>query len=143
MPSERDVVFASAGGVDLALDIDRPEGETTRTAIIFLHGGGWRVGSREAMRPVARRMAAHGFVGLPAQYRLLDQDPWPAQLHDVKAAIRWTRAHADALGIDPARIVLWGSSAGGHLALMAAGTANDPAFEVRSVRLAFPAPSPP
>jgi acetyl esterase/lipase len=129
MPSERDVVFAEAGGVDLQLDIYRPSENTTRTAILYLHGGGWRVGERAAMRPIARRMAEFGFVGLPAQYRLTGEALWPAQIHDVKAAIRWTRANADRLGVDPDRIVLWGSSAGAHLALLAAGTPNDPAFE--------------
>ncbi len=129
MASERDVVFAEAGGVDLQLDIYRPNENTTRTAILYLHGGGWRVGERAAMRPIARRMAEFGFVGLPAQYRLTGEAPWPAQIHDVKAAIRWTRSNADRLGVDPGRIVLWGSSAGAHLALLAAGTPNDPAFE--------------
>jgi len=129
MASERDVTFASADGVDLQLDIYRPAENTARTAIIYLHGGGWRVGERAAMRPIARRMAERGFVGLPAQYRLTPQAPWPAQIHDVKAAIRWTRANAERLQVDADRIVLWGSSAGGHLALLAAGTPNDPAFE--------------
>ena len=81
------------------------------------------------MRPDARAMAELGFVGLPAQYRLVGQAPWPAQIHDVKAAIRWTRAHAQELEIDPNRIVLWGSSAGAQLALLAAGTPDVPEFE--------------
>jgi acetyl esterase/lipase len=129
MASEKDVSFASAGDIDLKLDIYRPDEASTRAAIIFLHGGGWRGGSREAMRPLARAMAGFGFVGLPAQYRLTGQSPWPAQIHDVKAAIRWTRANAERLGVDSQRIVLWGSSAGAHLALLAAGTPDDPQFE--------------
>jgi acetyl esterase/lipase len=129
MASEKDVTFAKAGDLDLKLDIYRPEGESRRAAILFFHGGGWRSGSREAMRPDARAMASHGFVGLPAQYRLLGQSPWPAQIEDVKAAIRWARAHAGELGIEADRIILWGSSAGAHLSLLAAGTPNDPHFE--------------
>ena len=129
MASERDVAFATADGVDLKLDIYRPNGASARAAILFLHGGGWRGGSREIMRPLARAMAEFGFVGLPAQYRLTGQSAWPAQIHDLKAAIRWTRANAARLDIDPDRIVLWGSSAGAHLALLAAGTPDDPAFE--------------
>ncbi|HEY2708301.1 MAG TPA: alpha/beta hydrolase [Caulobacteraceae bacterium] len=129
MDTETDVTFAEAGGLELKLDIYPPRGESLRAAIIYLHGGGWRGGSREAMRPAAKSMADRGYVGLPAQYRLTGQSPWPAQIHDVKAAIRWTRANADRLGVDPDRIVLWGSSAGAHLALLAAGTPNDPAFE--------------
>ena len=129
MPSEKAITFARAAGADLQLDVYRPEGSGARTAILYFHGGGWRAGSREMMRPDARAMAELGFVGVPAQYRLLGQARWPAPLHDVKAAIRWTRAHAAELAIDPDRIVLWGSSAGAQLALLAAGTADDPEFE--------------
>jgi acetyl esterase/lipase len=129
MAGEKDVIFASAGDIDLKLDIYRPAGESKRAAILYLHGGGWRGGSREAMRPLARAMSELGFVGLPAQYRLTGQSPWPAQIHDVKAAIRWTRANAERLGVDADRIVLWGSSAGAHLALLAAGAVDNPALE--------------
>jgi acetyl esterase/lipase len=129
MSDETDVTFAEAAGIELKLDVVAPRGESLRAAIIYLHGGGWRGGSRETMRPIAKAMADRGFIGLPAQYRLTGQAPWPAQIHDVKAAIRWTRANADRLAIDPGRIVLWGSSAGAHLALLAAGTPDDPAFE--------------
>src|SRR5689334_3050063 len=122
MVGEKAITFASRAGVELQLDVYRPEGVSTRTAILFFHGGGWRAGTRAMMGPDARAMAEHGFVGLPAQYRLVGQAPWPAQIDDVKAAIRWTRAHADELGVDPNRIVLWGSSAGAQLALLAAGT---------------------
>lgn len=129
MHSETDVIFAKAGDMDLKLDIVAAEGESKRAAILYLHGGGWRGGSRESMRPTAKAMAAYGFVGLPAQYRLTGQSPWPAQIHDVKATIRWTRANAERLSVDADRIILWGSSAGAHLALLAAGTPNDPTLE--------------
>lgn len=129
MPYEHDVRFGAAGGVDLKLDIYRPDGASKRAAILFYHGGSWRGGSKDGMRDIAAAMAGHGFVGLPAQYRLVGQSPYPAQINDVKTAIRWTRAHADELGIDPDRIILWGSSAGAHLALLAGGTQNDPRFD--------------
>ena len=129
MASEKDISFASVAGADLELDVYRPGTSSTRTAILFFHGGGWRAGSREMMRPDARGMAELGFVGLPCQYRLLGQAPWPAQINDVKAAIRWTRAHAEQLEIYPNRIVLWGSSAGAQLALLAAGTPDAPELE--------------
>ena len=129
MSSEKNVVFTTAGGMELKLDIFRPEGTSKRTAIVFVHGGGWRQGSREMMWPNARAMAAHGFTGVAAQYRLTPQAPWPAQIEDVKAAIRWTRANAARLDVDPGRIVLWGSSAGAHLVLLAAGTPDVAAFE--------------
>jgi acetyl esterase/lipase len=128
MASEKDVTYASVGGQELKLDIYPAEGDVKHTAILFFHGGGWRGGSREAMRPDAREMARLGYVGLPVQYRLLGEAPYPAQIQDVKTAIAWVRANAARLDIDTDRIVLWGSSAGAHLALLAAGTPDDPAF---------------
>src|SRR5204863_5499187 len=89
---------------------------------ILLHGGGWRVGSKEMMTELAQALAGQGFVALPAQYRLLGQAPWPAPIQDVKSAIRWARRNASTLGIDPHKIALEGFSAGAHLALLAAGT---------------------
>lgn len=133
MFAEEEVVYATAGDVELKLDIIRPAQSTARTAVIFLHGGSWREGSKDAMRPAARLLAEHGFVGLPTQYRLTGQAPWPAQIHDVKAAICWTRRNADRLEIEPERIVLWGSSAGAHLALLAAGTPGHSTFDPRGV----------
>jgi acetyl esterase/lipase len=130
--SEKDVEFAAADGLDLKLDIYRPDGPPNGLAILFLHGGGWRGGAKEMMRPVARAMAEHGFVGLPAQYRVTTQAPWPAQIDDVRTAIGWIRQQSDQLGIDPDRIVLWGSSAGAHLALLAAGTPHEPSFDSSS-----------
>jgi acetyl esterase/lipase len=134
MLSDSDIIYAHAGAMDLRLDIyrlpaARADLPKTNAAILFLHGGGWQRGSKEMMRAVATSMAERGFVGVASQYRLSGQAPWPAHIHDVKAAIRWVRAHAEELGIDPARIILWGTSAGAHLALLAAGTPNDPAFE--------------
>jgi acetyl esterase/lipase len=76
-------------------------------------------------------MSARGYVNIAAQYRLAANGAarWPSQMEDVKASIRWTRANASRLGIDPERIAVAGYSAGGHLALFAAGTANKPEFE--------------
>lgn len=121
MASEKDVTYAQASSGAQQLDIYRPDGASKRAAILFFHGGGWRGGAREMMRPLAREMAARGYVGLPISYRLLGAAPFPAQLEDVVAAVQWTRAQAETLGIDPARIILWGSSAGAHLSLLAAG----------------------
>jgi acetyl esterase/lipase len=129
MGVRKDQVFAEVDGKALKLDIFDPEGAPNRTAILYLHGGGWRQGSREFMAPIARIMAARGFTGAAVQYRLIGDAPWPAQIHDVKAAIRWTRRHASELNVDPERIVLWGHSAGAHLALLAAGALDHPALE--------------
>ncbi|MBV9043785.1 MAG: alpha/beta hydrolase [Alphaproteobacteria bacterium] len=130
MQGRKDVVFAKAGDVELKLDIVVPE-KPNGIGILFVHGGGWRMGSREMMAPMMQEMAKHGFTGIASQYRLNSPKGgvWPAHIHDTKAAIRWTREHAAELGIDPERIVLWGSSAGAHLVLLAAGTPDDPKLE--------------
>jgi acetyl esterase/lipase len=75
------------------------------------------------------RMAEHGYLFVAGEYRVMDEAPWPAQIQDVKAIIRWLRVHHERLGIDPAAIVIGGKSAGGHLALLAAGARGLDAFE--------------
>jgi acetyl esterase/lipase len=99
--------------------------------VIYLHGGGWRSGQRsEAMYPwLNTLLAAHGFATAAVTYRLTDQAPFPAQIHDVKAAVRWLRAHARTYGLDPDRIGVWGDSAGGQLASLLGVTAGLPELE--------------
>jgi acetyl esterase/lipase len=125
MSSHAGVDFAGAGHHQQQLDVFAACGDVDqRTAVLVLHGGAWRHGDRSMVHPRCQRLAAQGFTAVAAGYRLLGTAPWPAQLHDVKAAIRWIRKHADSLGIDGAQIAVQGHSAGAHLALMAAGTAD-------------------
>lgn len=90
--------------------------------VVFLHGGGWRLGSRRSAGPAYpatepfERVARAGVAVASIDYRLSGEAVWPAQLHDAKAAVRWLRSRADELGIDGDRITAWGESAGGHLA---------------------------
>jgi acetyl esterase/lipase len=119
--------YATRNGVDLLVDVYRPAGNA-KAAVLLLHGGGWRRGSRQAVAPSAKALAGHGFVVLAVQYRLLGDAPWPAQIQDVNSAIRWARRSAGNLGVDASRIVVEGLSAGGHLALLAAGAAHVRAF---------------
>jgi len=113
-----------AGARDLALDIFAPATGATHTAVILLHGGGWAFGDRAQMHPYAEKLAAHGFTAIAAEYRLLSEAPWPAQIIDVQNVITWVFEKAGQLGIDPGKIALEGFSAGGHLALLAAGRAD-------------------
>jgi acetyl esterase/lipase len=131
--------YGTGGGRALSVTIFAPDRPTTRTAVLLLHGGAWRVGSPADMAPYGRALAASGFVALAVEYRLLGEAPWPAQLEDVKAAIGWTRDNAERLGIEPGRIALEGFSAGGHLALLAAGTGRleDTASPVAAVIACF------
>jgi len=121
----RDVVFGDAGRRPLKLDIYRPSANANGAAVLLLHGGGWSGGGRHMLAPHAQALAAEGFVAIPSEYRLTGEARFPAQIHDVKRAIRWVRSHADDLGFDPARLCLQGHSAGAHLALLAAGTPDD------------------
>jgi acetyl esterase/lipase len=125
----------------LHADVFRPEPDVSlRTAVILLHGGAWRFGSRADVVPYAKLLARHGFVAVAAEYRLLGEAAFPAQLDDVRDVIAWVRAQADHLEIDPAKIAVQGYSAGGHLALLAAaGTAQGDAPPVAAV-IAFFAP---
>ena len=95
--------------------------------IINIHGGGWQVGERGIERGLL--MPLQGFFYMSITYRLSGQAPFPAQIHDVKAAIRWVRAHADEYNLDPERIGLYGGSAGGHLSALAGCTADLPELE--------------
>ncbi len=127
---EEGVVFGSGGGRDLNCDVYTPPGDVSNApAVLMVHGGSWRNGDRTQLRGYGVLIGREGYVCVCTEYRLLDEAPWPAQIHDVKAAIRWMRANSDRLGIDPTRIVIQGNSAGGHLALLAAGTPGSPEFE--------------
>ena len=130
---EKDIVFGKGGTKDLTLDVYRPPVSVTskRTAIIHLFGGGFFVGNKNAGYIIndAKALGARGYTSVSANYRLQQEGLWPAQIHDTKAAIRWTRANADRLGVEANRIVIAGYSAGGMLSLMAAGTNGRKEFE--------------
>ncbi len=131
--AEKDIVFGKAADIDLLLDVYHPPAGVTpkRMAIVHLFGGGFFVGNKNAGYIIndAKALGARGYTNISANYRLQSQGKWPAQMHDVKAAIRWTRANADRLGVDADKIAIAGYSAGGMLALMAAGTNGNPEFE--------------
>jgi acetyl esterase/lipase len=132
------VPYAAVPGVrPLELDLYLPPADGPAPVVVFLHGGGWRVGSRHSAGPAYRgadptpfeQLAQAGIAVASADYRLSGEALWPAQLHDAKAAVRWLRHRADELGIDPDRIASWGESAGGHLAELLGLTPDDPALE--------------
>ena len=125
---QSNVVVATGGGRDLHADIYRPD-QPNGAGVLMIHGGGWRMGSKDMMPPQAKALAGHGFTCAAVEYRLTPEAPWPAQIHDVKASQRWFRANAAGLGVDPDKIAVLGNSAGGHLALLLAGTVGDPDFE--------------
>lgn len=87
--------------------------------VIFIHGGGWRSGSRLPIPfPRVTGLCSRGYAVASLDYRLTTVALWPAQIQDVKGAVRWLRAHAATYNLDPDRFGAWGESAGGHLAAM-------------------------
>jgi excisionase family DNA binding protein len=124
------VPYADLPGVrPLELDLYLPptaDVDTPTPVVVFLHGGGWRLGSRRSLGPSYagtiphpfEQVAAAGIAVASADYRLSGEQTWPAPLHDAKAAVRWLRSRGLEAGLDPARIGAWGESAGGHLALL-------------------------
>lgn len=133
------VPYAAIPGVrPLELDLYLPpESGGPVPVVVFLHGGGWRLGSRHAAGPMYRdasptpfeRVAQAGIAVACVDYRLSGEATFPAQLHDAKAAVRWLRTRAGDLGIDPERIAAWGESAGGHLAELLGLTTDDAELE--------------
>ncbi|MGY1716064.1 alpha/beta hydrolase fold domain-containing protein [Geodermatophilus sp. SYSU D01106] len=125
---------ALPGARPLELDLYLPAGDGPHPVVLFLHGGGWRLGSRRSGGPafpgrtLFERVAAAGIAVASADYRLSGEAVWPAQLSDAKAAVRWLRSRAHELGIDGDRPAAWGESAGGHLAALL-GLVTDPELE--------------
>ena len=110
----------------LHLDLYLPPGKPARRPlVIYIHGGGWMAGHPRQSGAFANwpdvlaLIASRGYVVASVEYRFSGEAPFPAAIQDVKAAIRWLRAHAAEYGIDPGRVVVWGGSAGGHLAALA------------------------
>ncbi len=116
---EKDLVYGRADGVDLKLDMARPaRAETPAPAVVCIHGGAWMSGSKNDYEMVLRRFAADGYLAVAVEYRFAPAHPWPAQIEDVKYAVRYLRARAAELHINPDKIGAVGDSAGGHLALL-------------------------
>ncbi len=116
---ERDIVYGKVGDVELKLDLYLPKpGGPARPGIVFIHGGGWRGGSKGQFRQQAAHLAGKGYVGACIVYRYSRQATFPAALEDCKGAVRWMRCVAKKHNIDPKRIAAVGGSAGGHLAAM-------------------------
>jgi acetyl esterase/lipase len=99
--------------------------EEPMPVIVYIHGGGWNHGDRKsALTSISNYVRNRGYIGVSVSYRLTGEAPFPAQIQDVKLAIRYLRAHAEQYYIDPERIGVWGSSAGGHLAALLGTTAD-------------------
>jgi acetyl esterase/lipase len=134
-----DVVYADAGNRPLHMDIYKPASGGNGAAVLIVHGGAWRQGSRKMLAEHARHLARDGFVALAMEYRLTPEAHYPACIHDVKRAIRWAKNEAANLGFDPEKLCLQGHSAGAHLVLLAAGTQNDARLDPPDADTSIPA----
>ncbi len=115
---ERDITYCTAGGVALKLDVYYPPSTGgPAPGVVYVHGGGWTSGDKTegaSMRALVD-LSARGFLVFSVDYRLAPRYPFPAQIQDVKCAVRYLRANAARYGLDPDHLAAWGNSAGGHL----------------------------
>ena len=113
----------------LHMDVAFPAwgGDEPLPVILYIHGGGWFLGSRDEGHDASGRFAEGGYFAATVDYRLGGEAAFPAAIHDVKAAVRFIKANAEELGVDPSRIGVVGYSAGGHLVALlgTTGTAGD------------------
>lgn len=125
-----DIPYSRANSIELRLDLAYPvEGEGPFPAVVVLYGGAWRMGNKWGNRPTLIEFAKRGYVAISPQYRHCPRDVFPAQVHDVKAAVRWLRTHAEEYRIDSDHIGAMGFSSGGHLSLMLGVTGPEDGLE--------------
>jgi acetyl esterase/lipase len=137
-----DVTYAVVGPEKLRLDVAMPSAPGPHPAVVCVHGGAWRVGDRKDLSRVSRMFdfgfpgksltrvfAERGFVAVSVGYRLAPHDKFPAQIEDLKTAVRYLRANAATFDIDPDRIGALGVSAGGHLASLLGTTDKSAGFD--------------
>ena len=118
----RNLLYAATENSRQTLDLFLPEKPKTNKPLpllVFIHGGGWRNGNKESgLGRLVPYLKTGDYAGASINYRLTGEASWPAQIHDCKAAIRWLKGNSKKFGFDPARIAVWGTSAGGHLVAM-------------------------
>jgi len=137
----RDFSIASPG-LAIGARYYRPLGtkrEEALPAVVYFHGGGWTCGDLDTHDSVCRGIAAHGFCAVVAvDYRMGPEHKFPAAVEDALTSLEWVAAHASSLGVDPARLVVAGESAGGNLAAVAALALRDSALRLAMQVLVYP-----
>jgi len=113
----RNVYYANLSKAQ-CMDIFIPNGEGPFPAMLLIHGGGFKSGDKKGEYTLAKKLVAHNYVAICVNYRLSQEATFPAAVHDIKAAIRYVRAHANKYAVNPDKIGCWGSSAGGNLSAM-------------------------
>jgi acetyl esterase/lipase len=127
----RNLTYCMGGGQPLTMDLYFPRQAAVipMPVVVFVHGGGWEIGDKDTPDEIAPEMIGRGYVVAAINYRLAPAWRWPAPIEDVKCAIRYLRAEAGTYHLDPDRIGVWGSSAGGHLAALLGLTDSRAGFD--------------
>jgi len=125
-PTHKDIVYATVEGKELKLDLYLPAKPVAAGLLVFVHGGAWRGGSKDGVPKV---FPDNGIPTASVEFRQSTEAKFPAQIHDIKAAIRFLRNKAGAFGYDAQRIVIVGSSSGGHLAALTGVTNGNSELE--------------
>ncbi len=129
--SRTDLVYAKHGDREMKLDLYVPEkGDGPFPVVVWIHGGGWLGGEKTDCPPLNLGYCQNGYAAASLSYRFSNVAPYPAQIEDCKAAIRWLRAHAKEYNLDPDHIGVWGGSAGGHLVCLLGVTGKTKKFDV-------------
>jgi acetyl esterase/lipase len=129
--AHRELAYVDNGHARQVLDLYVPEKATgPLPVIVWIHGGAWSGGDKNGCPPLRQGYAQRGYAVASLNYRLSQHATFPAQIEDCKAALRWLRAHAKQYHLDPAKIGVWGSSAGGHLVALLGVTGDVKEFDV-------------
>ncbi len=127
----RDLAYVTNGHERQKLDLYVPEkSDGPVPIIVWIHGGAWMSGDKNGCPPLGGGYTQRGYAAASLDYRLSGDTIFPAQIEDCKAALRWLRAHAKEYNLDPTRIGVWGSSAGGHLVALLGTTGDTREFDV-------------
>ncbi len=123
----KDIIYASPEGHELGLDIYVPDTANAPPLIVQVHGGAWRFGDKSGGVPL--QFVEHGYAVASLDFRQSTDAPFPAMIHDIKAAIRFLRANASDYGYDASKIAITGASSGAHLALLVGVSTGHPELE--------------
>lgn len=126
---QKGLVYAKYGDRQMHADLFKPKRKGKYPAVIVVHGGAWITGHYTMENPLALALARRGYVAITVEHRLSNEKKYPAQIHDLKASVRWLRANAKRFDIDVNRIGAVGGSSGGHLVGLLGATNDMRQFE--------------
>lgn len=126
---QKGLVYSKYGEREMHVDLFKPKRKGKFPAVIIVHGGAWITGHYTMENPLAIALAKLGYVAITVEHRLSNEKKYPAQIHDLKASVRWLRANAKKFGIDEKRIGAVGGSSGGHLVALLGATNETPKYE--------------